>query len=55
MDLVQRDLWVPVRIVLIQFPSMTSAHNFLESPEYAPVKEMRLANANTTLVVLEGL
>ena len=55
MDIVQKDLWAPVRIVLIQFPSMTAAHDFLDSPEYSPVKDIRLANSNTTLVVLEGL
>ena len=55
MDVVQNDLWTPVRIVLIQFPSMTAAYDFLNSPEYAPVKDIRLANSNTTLMVLEGL
>ena len=55
MDVVQEDLWAPVRIVLIQFPSMKAAHAFLDSPEYAPVKDIRLANSNTTLIVLEGL
>ena len=55
MDVVQKDLWAPVRIVLIQFPSMTAAHDFLDSPEYAPVKDIRLANTSTTLLVLEGL
>ena len=55
MDVVQKDLWAPVRVVLIQFPSMAAAHDFLDSPEYAPVKAIRLANANTTLIVLEGL
>jgi uncharacterized protein (DUF1330 family) len=55
MDVVQKDLWAPVRIVLIQFPSMTAVHDFLDSPEYAPVKDIRLANTNTTLLVLEGL
>jgi len=55
MDVVQKDLWAPVRIVLIQFPSMTAAHDFLDSSEYAPVKDIRLANTSTTLLVLEGL
>ena len=55
MDLVQKDLWAPVRIVLIQFPSMKAAHGFLDSPDYAPVKEIRLANSDTTLMILEGL
>ena len=55
MDVVQKDLWAPVRIVLIKFPSMKAAHDFLDSPDYAPVKAIRLANSNTTLMVLEGL
>ena len=55
MDVVQKDLWAPVRIVLIQFPSMKAAHDFLDSSEYAPVKDIRLASSNTTLMVLEGL
>ena len=55
MDVVQKDLWAPVRIVLIQFPSMKAANSFLESPEQAPTKDKRLANAKTTLLVLEGL
>ena len=55
MDVVQKDLWAPVRIVLIQFPSMRAAHDFLDSPDYATVKDIRLASSNTTLMVLEGL
>ena len=55
MDIVQNELWDPVRIVLIRFPSMTAAHGFLDSPDYAPVKDIRLANSNTTLMVLEGI
>ena len=53
MDVVQKDLWAPVRIALIQFPSMKAAHGFLNSPDYVPVKDIRLANSNTTLMVLE--
>ena len=45
-DIVQKDLWAPVRIVLIQFPSMRAAHDFLDSPDYATVKDIRLASSN---------
>ena len=55
MKVVQNELWDPVRIVLIQFPSMAAAHKFLDSPDYAPIKDIRLENSNTTLLVLEGL
>ena len=55
MNVVQKDLWAPERIVLIQFPSMRAAHDFLDSPDYATVKDIRFASSNTTLMVLEGL
>tara|TARA_B100001093_G_scaffold12064_1_gene11201 strand:- start:2979 stop:3290 length:312 start_codon:yes stop_codon:yes gene_type:complete len=55
MDIMQTELWAPARIVLVKFPSMEAAHAFLESPEYAPVKSIRLANSKATLLVLEGL
>ena len=55
MNVVQKDLWAPEGIVLIQFPSMRAAHDFLDSPDYATVKDIRLASSNTTLIVLEGL
>ena len=55
MDIMQTELWDPARIVLVKFPSVEAAHAFLESPEYAPVKSIRLANSKATLLVLEGL
>ena len=55
MNVVQKDLWAPKRIVLIQFPSMRAAHDCLDSPDYKTVKDIRLASSNTTLMVLEGL
>ena len=55
MDVVQNELWDPARIVLIRFPSIDAAHKFLDSPNYAPIKGIRLANSNTTLIVLEGI
>lgn len=48
------DLWSPVRLVIIAFPDLESAHAFLDSAEYAPVKEMRHRYAKSTLVVVEG-
>ena len=41
--------------VICEFPSMRAAHDFLDSPDYATVKDIRLANSNTTLMVLESL
>ena len=55
MDIMQTELWDPTRIVLMKFPSMPAAHAFLKSPEYAPVKSIRLAHSEATLLVLEGI
>ena len=54
-DVVQDDLWAPTRLVLVRFPSMQAAHDFLNSPDYAPIKQIRLDNSAATLVVFEGI
>ena len=55
MDVVQSDLWSPTRLVLVEFPSIDSARAFHNSEDYADVKKLRLENAESTLVILEGL
>lgn len=54
LDVVQDELWQPTRIVLLKFPSVVQAKAFMNSPEYAPVKQMRLDNSTGTLVIVEG-
>jgi uncharacterized protein (DUF1330 family) len=48
------DLWSPTRLVIISFPDRDAASAFLDSDEYAPVKEMRRRFAKSTLVMVEG-
>jgi len=55
MDVVQNDLWSPTRLVLVEFPSIDNARAFHNSEDYADVKKLRLENAESTLVILEGL
>ena len=55
MNVVQSDLWSPTRLVLVEFPSIDSARAFHNSEDYADVKKLRLENAESTLVILEGL
>ena len=55
MDIVQNDLWSPTRLVLVEFPSIDNARAFHDSKDYADVKKIRLENAESTLVILEGL
>ena len=54
LDIVQDELWRPTRMVLLKFPSMARARAFLDSPEYAPVKQMRMDNSAGTMVIVEG-
>ena len=50
----ETDLWTPTRVVIIEFPDMDSARQFVDSNEYAPVKKLRQANAECTLFIVEG-
>lgn len=55
MKIIDDTLWSPSRLVLIEFPDMETAQKFLDSEEYQPVKLIREANADCTLVLLEGM
>ena len=48
------DLWSPTRLVIISFPDLAAANAFLDSDEYAPVKEMRRRYAKSTVVMVDG-
>ena len=54
-DAYETTLWAPTRIVIVEFPSREQANAFLNSEEYAPVKAIRLANADCTTIVVEGI
>ena len=54
MDIIQDELWYPTRMVIIKFPNYKNAKNFLDSSEYAPVKEIRLRNSKATSIIIEG-
>ena len=54
MDILQTELWTPTRIVIIEFPDVKSARTFIDSEEYAPVKPMRLNNAECTSFIVDG-
>ena len=54
-EVVESDLWSPTRIVIIEFPTWDAAKAFLDSPEYAPIKKLRHANADSTVVLVETI
>ena len=42
------------RVVLLEFPSYQAAMDCYNSPEYAPLKAARKANAEADIIVVEG-
>ena len=54
LDIRETDLWTPTRMVVIEFPDMEHAQSFLDSEEYAPVKQRRHKNAKCTLFIVDG-
>jgi uncharacterized protein (DUF1330 family) len=53
-EVLESDLWSPTRIVIVEFPDVKSAKRFANSDEYAPVKAIRHANAECTLIIVDG-
>ena len=45
----------PNRAVIIEFESAARAREWYDSPEYEPVKRMRLDSANSNVIIVEGL
>ena len=47
--------WDPQRLVILEFESMERFHEWYDSPEYAPFKQLRSESSATEFVVVEGL
>jgi uncharacterized protein (DUF1330 family) len=47
--------WEPTRLVLFEFPDMSTARNLFTSEEYAPLKELRQSCSTGHVVIVEGL
>lgn len=47
--------WRIGRMIVIEFDSLEQAKRWYDSPEYAPVKALRLANAHSQVVFVEGV
>ena len=46
--------WVPNRLVILEFPDVDRAKEWLNSPDYAPIKALRHKSAQSNMVVIEG-
>jgi uncharacterized protein (DUF1330 family) len=42
------------RLVVLEFPSLADAQRFYDSPEYAPVRQLRFASATSDVVLADG-
>lgn len=47
--------WNPQRLVILEFESMERFEEWYNSPEYAPLKQLRRETSVTEYVVVEGL
>ena len=47
--------WSPRRFVILEFPDMEHARAWHASSEYAPAKALRIASADTLMLLAEGL
>jgi uncharacterized protein (DUF1330 family) len=47
--------WDPQRLVVLEFESTKRFHEWYDSPEYAPLRQLRSEAADSEFVVVEGL
>ena len=47
--------WQPERLVVLEFESMERFREWYDSPDYAPLKQLRQEAAATQFVIVEGL
>jgi uncharacterized protein (DUF1330 family) len=47
--------WAPQRCVILEFPDMERFQTWWDSPEYAPLKELRIRSTRSQLVVTQGV
>lgn len=47
--------WKPIRVLIIEFPSMAAAQAWYESPEYQEILPIRLQNAKDNMVIVDGV
>ncbi|NJD68005.1 MAG: DUF1330 domain-containing protein [Candidatus Methylomirabilota bacterium] len=46
--------WAPNRLVILEFPDIDHAEQWLESPEYREARALRRQSAKSNIVVIEG-
>ena len=47
--------WTPRRVIVLEFRDMATLKAWYDSPEYTPLKEMRLASSRSNAIMVEGV
>jgi uncharacterized protein (DUF1330 family) len=47
--------WKPMRLVIIEFPSIEQARNWYNSPEYSAIKGIRQRSAQSNMLLVQGI
>ena len=47
--------WTPRRVIVLEFPDMATLKGWYDSPEYTPLKAMRLASSRSNAIMVEGV
>ena len=47
--------WTPKRLAILEFDSLQQVHDWLDSPEYVALNDIRSRSSNLNMVVVEGL
>jgi uncharacterized protein (DUF1330 family) len=47
--------WSPSHLVVLEFPTVENAKEWLESPEYREARALRHSTAKTNAVVVQGV
>ena len=54
-DALETNLWKPTRMVLVKFPNKKLAMEWNNSDKYRPYNNIRLENATSNILMVEGL
>ena len=46
--------WTPRRVIVLEFRDMATLKAWYDSPEYTPLKEIRLACSRSNAIMVEG-
>ena len=54
LDVIEGD-WTPPRLAVLEFESAARAREWISSPEYNALNEIRTSSSNINMVLVEGL